>query len=89
LDLVSTVVALRDMAPEGRSPAHGDRPQGPMLRAREGRSIARQKGGAMLAHDIGHFERWPTHGSRSRLAGTARASSGLSVAVSAGCATWR
>src|SRR5439155_13412828 len=73
LDLVPTVVALRDMSPEGRGPAHGDSAQGTMLCAREGRSIAGQKGDAMLAHDIGHFERWPTHGSLSRLAGKARA----------------
>jgi hypothetical protein len=26
LDLVATVIALRDMAAEGRSPAHGDGP---------------------------------------------------------------
>ena len=89
LDLVATVVALGDMAPEGGGPAHGDGAQGPVLRAREGRPIAGQKGVAMLAHHIGHFQRRPTHGSRSRSAGKARASRGLSVAWSAGWATWR
>ena len=57
LHLVATVVALRDMAPEGGGPTQRDGAQGPVLRAREGRPIARQKGGAMLAHHIGHFER--------------------------------
>src|SRR5262245_61466718 len=76
LDLVPTVVALRDMAAEGRGPAHGNGPQGPVLRAREGRSIAGQKGVPMLAHDIGHFQQRPTHGSRSRSAGNASASKG-------------
>ncbi len=89
LDLVSTVVALRDMAPEGGSPAQRDGPQGPVLLAREGRPIAGQKRGAMLAHHISHFQRRPTHGSFSRSAGNARASKGLSVAWSAGWATWR
>ena len=89
LDLVATVVALGDVAPERRRPAHGDGAQRPMLRAREGGPIARQKGVTMLAHDIGHFQDRPTHGSRSRSAGKAKASRGLSVAVSAGCATWR
>src|SRR2546427_12361255 len=89
LDLVSTVVALRDMAPEGGSPAQADGAQRPVLRAREGRPIAGQKSGAMLAHHIGHFQQRPTHGSLSRLAGNARASKGLSVAWRAGWATWR
>ena len=84
LDLVPTVVALGDMAPEGGGPAHGDGAQGPVLRAREGRSITRQKGIAMLAHAIGHFQVRATHGSRSSSVGKARASRGLSVAVSAG-----
>src|SRR5262249_14771139 len=89
LDLVATVVGLRDMAAEGRGPADGNGAQGPVLRAREGRSIAGQKGVPMLAHDIGHFQQRPTHGSRSRSAGNASASKGLSVACSAGAATWR
>jgi hypothetical protein len=84
LDLVPTVVALGNMAPEGGGPAHGDGAQGTVLRAREGGSITRQKGVAMLAHDIGHFQVRPTHGSRSSSAGKAKASRGLSVAVSAG-----
>ena len=49
LDFVATVVALRNMPPEGGGPAHGDGPQGPMLRAREGGPIALEKGVAMLA----------------------------------------
>jgi hypothetical protein len=89
LDFVSTGVALRDMAPEGGSSAQTDGPQRPVLLAREGRPIACQKSGAMLAHHISHFQWRPTHGSLSRSAGHARASKGLSVAWSAGGATWR
>src|SRR5712691_6073107 len=89
LRFVSTVVALRDMASESSGTAEGDGPQGPVLLAREGLAIAGQKRGAMLVHHIGHFQRRPTHGSVSRSAGNARASKGLSVAWSAGWATWR
>ena len=60
-----------------------------MLLAREGGAIAGQKGGAMLAHHISDFERRRTHGSCPSSAGKARASRGLSVACSAGWATWR
>src|SRR5215510_463456 len=86
---VPAVVALRDMAPEGGGPTQRDGAEGPLLHAREDGPIARQKGVAMLPHDIGHFQRRPTHGRVSRLAGKARASRGLSVAWSAGWATWR
>src|SRR6185295_7556564 len=74
LDLVPTLVTLGDMPPEGRGSAHGDRAQGTMLCAREGRPIAREQGVTMLTHDIGHFQARPTHGSRSSSAGKARAS---------------
>ena len=57
LDFVATVVTLGDVAPEGGRATQRDGAQGPMLRAREGRPIAREKGVAMLAHDIGHFQR--------------------------------
>ena len=87
LDLMVTMVTLRDMSPEGRGPAHDDGPQGPVLRAREGGAIAGQKRGAMLAHHIGNFQRRPTHGILSRSAGNVSASKGLSVAWSAGWAT--
>src|SRR5207248_11240568 len=86
---VPTVVALGDMSAQGRGATQRDGAQGPVLLTRQGRPIAGQKGGAMLAHHLGDFQRRPTHGSRSRLAGKARASKGLSVAWSAGCATWR
>ena len=86
---VPTVVALGDMSAQGRGATQRDGAQGPVLLTRQGRPIAGQKGGAMLAHHIGDFQRRPTHGSRSRLAGNARASKGLSVAWSAGWATWR
>src|SRR5215475_4806714 len=89
LALVPTVVTLRDMASKGGRATQGDGAQRPVLRAREGGPIARQKGVTMLAHDISHFQRRPTHGSFSRSAGNARASKGLSVAWSAGWATWR
>ena len=89
LGLVTTAVALRDMPSEGRGTAQGDSPQGPVLLATQGVPIARQKGCAMLVHHIGDFEWRATHGSSSRFAGNARASKGLSVAESAGCATWR
>jgi hypothetical protein len=77
------------MVPEGGGLAHGDGPQDPMLRAEEGGPIALEKGVAMLAHYLGHFEGRATHGRVSRSAGNARASRGLSVAWSAGWATWR
>src|SRR6266568_144197 len=88
LRFVSTVVALGDMSAQGGGPAQGDGPQSPVLLAREARPIAFEEGGAMLAYHIGHFEWWATHGSWSRSAGKARASRGLSVACSAGWATW-
>src|SRR4029450_2412057 len=84
---VPAVVALRDMAPEGGGPTQREGPAGPLLRAREEGPIARQKGVAMLTHDLGHFQRRPTHGRVSRLAGKARASRGLSVAWGAGWGT--
>src|SRR5499433_1385371 len=62
-------VAVRDMAPEGGGPTQRDGAEGPLLRARENGPIARQKGVAMLTHDLGHFQRRPTHGRVSRLAG--------------------
>jgi hypothetical protein len=84
LHCVPTVVALRDVSPKGGSPAHGDGPQGPVLRAREGVAIAGQTSYAMLVHDIGHFKWRRMHGSWSTSAGKARASRGLAVACSAG-----
>src|SRR5216684_1996779 len=54
--LMVTVVALRDMSSEGSGPAQGHGAQGPMLLAAQGRPIVLEKGGAMLAHHIGHFE---------------------------------
>src|SRR6266446_10912909 len=89
LHLVATMIALGDMSAQGGSPAHDDSAEGSVLRAREGGPIAGQKSGAMLAHHLGHFEGWASHGSLPRSAGNARASKGLSVAWSAGCATWR
>ena len=86
---VPTMIALGNMAAEGGGAAHGDSAQGSVLRARQGVPIVLDKGGAMLAHDIGHFQDRPTNGSLSRSAGKAKASRGLSVAVRAGCATWR
>src|SRR5712691_6687762 len=89
LDLVPTVVTLGDVSAQGGRATQCDGAQGPVLRARQGLSIAVEEGSAMLAHHIGDFERWATHGRVSRSAGNARASRGLSVAWSAGCATWR
>ena len=67
-DLVSqyfvlTMVALGDMPAQGGRTTQRDRAQGSVLRARQGRSIACEEGGAMLAYDIGHFEWRATHGS--------------------------
>src|SRR5262249_7455247 len=81
---VPAVVALRDMAPEGRGPTQREGAEGPLLHAREDGPIARQKGVAMLPHDIGHFQRRPTPGRVSTLAGKAKASRGVSVARSGG-----
>ena len=89
LDLGSTVIALRDRAPEDGSPAQRDSAQGSLLLAREDGPIAGQKGGAMLAHHFGHCEWRATHGRLPKSAGNARASRGLLVAWSAGWATWR
>jgi hypothetical protein len=63
LRFVPTVIALGDMSPESGGPAQGDGPQGPLLFARQGMPIAGEEGGAMLAHDISHFQLRPTHGS--------------------------
>src|SRR5438105_15939537 len=73
LDLVSTVVALRNMAPKSGSPAHGDSPQGPMLLPRESRPITCQKDGARLTQPIGDFDR-RTHGMLSSPPGKSRSS---------------
>ena len=62
LDLVPTGVALGDMAPEGGRATQRDGPQGPVLCTRQGRPITGQKGIAILAYDIGDFQRRPTHG---------------------------
>jgi hypothetical protein len=59
--LVVTPVALREMPTEGRGAAQLDGAQGTMLRAAQSVAIALQKGRAMLAHDVGHFEPRPTH----------------------------
>ena len=87
LDLVPTVVTLRDMSPEGNGPAQGDGPQSSVLRPREGGPIACQKGFAMLAHHIGDFDLRLRHGSWSTSTGKVRASRGLSVACTALAAT--
>jgi hypothetical protein len=89
LHLVATMIALGDMSAQGGSPAHSDGTQRPILRAGESGPIASQKGVTMLVHHIGDFEWRATHGRVSRSAGNASASKGLSVAWSAGCATWR
>jgi hypothetical protein len=89
LHFVPAMITLRDMAPEGSGPAQRDGPQGPLLFAREGGARAGQKGIPMLAHHIGDFKGRAPPGSWSRCAGNARASRGLSVACSAGWATWR
>jgi hypothetical protein len=83
------VVAWRDMAPEGSGPTQRNGAEGPLRRAREDGPIGRPQGVTMLTHDLGHFQRRPTPGRVSRLAGKARASRGRSVAWSAGWATWR
>src|SRR5215831_12476150 len=83
------VVALRDMAAEGSRATERDGPQGTVLFTREGGPIAVQKGGAMLAHHLGDFKGWATHGRVPRSAGNASASKGLAVACSAGWATCR
>jgi len=86
---VATLGALGEMAPESRAPAHGARPQGPMLRTRARRPIPCQTGGAMRTPHLGDCARRRTHGRWPNSAGKARASRGLSVAWSAGCAPWR
>jgi hypothetical protein len=62
LHFVPTVVALGDMAPKGGRATQRDGPQGPVLCTRQGRPITCQKGIAILANDIGDFQRRPTHG---------------------------
>jgi hypothetical protein len=89
LDLVPTVITLRDMTAKGGGPAQGDGSQSPVLCTRQGRSIACQKGAAILADHLSDFEWRAIHGCCSRLAGNARTSKGLSVACSAGAATCR
>src|SRR5215831_18832313 len=89
LDFMPTLVALGDMAAQGGRATERDGTQGSVLLTRQGRPVACEEGRTMLAHHIGHFEWRATHGSWSRPAGKARASRGLSVACSAGWATWR
>src|SRR5262249_22684106 len=89
LDLVATLVARGDMSAQCSRTTACDRTEGPMLLARQGGPIACEEGSAMLAHHIGDCEGWATHGSLPSSAGNARASKGLSVAWSAGWATWR
>ena len=52
---VPAVVTLGHMSAQGGGPAPSDGPQGPVLRAREGRPRACEAAGAMLAYHIGHF----------------------------------
>ena len=87
LDLVATMGALRDMAPESSGPAQGDSPQGPLLLAAQGMTIARKVRCTILAYYIGGFKGRRTHGRLPKSAGNAKASRGLSVACSAGWAT--
>src|SRR5881296_1713458 len=63
LRFVPTMVALRDMSAQGGRATQRDGPQGAVLRAREGRPIACEEGGAMLAYHVGDFEVRATHGS--------------------------
>jgi hypothetical protein len=53
---VPTLVTLRRMPPEGRSATDSDRPEGAVLLRGQGGAIACQRGRAILAHHVRHFE---------------------------------
>src|SRR5262249_35939089 len=80
-----TLVTLRGVPSEGRGPADRDRPESTVLLRRQGGAIARQIGGAILAHHISHFEGGAVHRGSSR----DNASSGLGVAWRVCGVTWR
>ncbi len=73
---VPTLVTLRGVPSQGGSPADRDRPEGAVLLRGSGGAIARQRGGAILAHHVRHFEGGAVHKDSSR----GNASRGLEVA---------
>jgi hypothetical protein len=83
--LVPTVVTLRRVSSKGRRPANGDGPEGAVLLWRQGGTIARELGGAILLDHVSHFEWRAGHTSVSR----GKVSRGLTVACRACGVTWR
>ncbi len=70
---VATLVTLRRVPSEGRSPADRDGPQGAVLLGGQGGAIACEIGGAILAHHVRHFEGGAVHTGlvqRQRIQGT-------------------
>jgi hypothetical protein len=82
---VATLVTLRRVPPKGCSPADGDGPEGAVLFWGQGRTIAREIGGAILLDHISQFEWRAGHKAWS----SGNASSGLGVACRACGVTWR
>src|SRR5215470_6032410 len=82
---VPTLVTLRGVPSQGGGPADRDRPESTVLLRRQGGAIARQIGGAILAHHISHFEGGAVYRGSSR----DNASSGLGVAWRVCGVTWR
>ena len=53
---VTTLVTLRRVPSQGSGPADSNRPEGAVLLRGQGGTIAREIGGAMLAHHVNDFE---------------------------------
>ena len=82
---VTTLVTLRRVPSQGGGPADRNRPEGAVLLRGQGGTIARQIGGAILAHHVSHFEGGAGHNGCS----SGNASRGLGVAWRACGVTWR
>ena len=70
---VTTLVTLRRVPSQGGGPADRNRPEGAVLLRGQGGTIAREIGGAILAHHVSDFEGGAVHNGFSR----GNASSGL------------
>src|SRR4029453_6999791 len=82
---VPTLLTLRRMSPEGRSTTDSNRPEGAVLLGGQGGAIACQRGSAILAHHVRHFEGGAVHRGSSR----GNASRGLGGGGGAWGVTWR
>ena len=82
---VTTLVTLRRVPSQGSGPADSNRPEGAVLLRGQGGTIAREIGGAILAHHVSDFEGGAVHNGFS----SGNASRGLGGAWRACGVTWR